>query len=620
MNLIKLCFLSLLTMVLTACGGEGGGLPSQGGGDGGETVPAIVSLQVTPATATVPVGFEQQYLAEVLLDDGSVLDVTSNPSLNWSSSDPAIASIDKSGRASGLSSGRVTITASGVANGVPVERKVSLTITNAVVTQLQVTPANDSVPVGMTKQYTAIAFLSDGSTRDVTNDPALSWSSYAPSIATISNKPGTKGLATGLTPGDTIITASGTANNTQFSASVQLTVSDTVVTQLQITPASGLVPVGLGLPYTATAILSDGSSLDVTNEPALSWSSSDARIASISNDVADKGKATGILAGNVTITASGEANGQLFSATAQLAVTNATVIQLQVSPTHATMTTGTTQGFAATAILSDGSSLDVTANTALSWSSNSTLIATVSNNTDTNSKGVVTAIAPGEATITASGTANGAKFTGTALVTVNPMPTITSIEIAPDPVTVGRRQKQQLTATAIYSDSSTQDLTTYVDWQTDNTDIATVSGGLLFDKGLLTGIEVGTTRVTASSNGITDTVEVTVNPWVTITGIGDFSVPDVARNWSDADAYCKSLSYDGGTWRLPTMAELIGLYNAYPNNRTNTQLRWLTNRLFWSNELSSSGVNTNFYKGLLMTEGAKTSDVETTLDYVTCFR
>ena len=81
MNPIKLFFLSLLAMALTACGGEGGGLPSQGGG---ETVPAIVSLQVTPATKAVPVGFSQQYIALATLADGSIMDVTKDPVVRWS--------------------------------------------------------------------------------------------------------------------------------------------------------------------------------------------------------------------------------------------------------------------------------------------------------------------------------------------------------------------------------------------------------------------------------------------------------------------------------------------------------------------------------------------------------
>jgi hypothetical protein len=93
------------------------------------------------------------------------------------------------------------------------------------------------------------------------------------------------------------------------------------VTRLQVTPATADVPVGLEQQYIATAFLSDGTSLEVTNNAALSWSSSDPGIATISNtETSGKGLATGVAPGTVTITASGTANGQSFSDMAQLTV------------------------------------------------------------------------------------------------------------------------------------------------------------------------------------------------------------------------------------------------------------------------------------------------------------
>ncbi|HDX8593572.1 TPA: Ig-like domain-containing protein, partial [Aeromonas dhakensis] len=89
--------------------------------------------------------------------------------------------------------------------------------------------------------------------------------------------------------------------------------TNAVVTALQLTPATASVAVGLEQQYTATALLSDGSSLDVTNHAALSWSSSDVAVATISaTGTNGKGLATGVSPGTVTITASGTANGQAF--------------------------------------------------------------------------------------------------------------------------------------------------------------------------------------------------------------------------------------------------------------------------------------------------------------------
>ncbi|WP_429237077.1 Ig-like domain-containing protein, partial [Aeromonas salmonicida] len=108
-----------------------------------------MSLQVTPAIATIPVGFEQQYRAEARRDDGVVLDVTRNAAVIWRSSDPSIATVDSQGLATGVMPGEVTITASGTHNGKPFKREVTLTVSSAVATTLQVTPAETSVPVGL---------------------------------------------------------------------------------------------------------------------------------------------------------------------------------------------------------------------------------------------------------------------------------------------------------------------------------------------------------------------------------------------------------------------------------------------------------------------------------------
>ncbi|HDX8593444.1 TPA: Ig-like domain-containing protein, partial [Aeromonas dhakensis] len=109
MKMIKLWIVSWFALLLAACGGEGSGLPAQDGG--GNPLPGVVSLQLTPAKAHVPIDFSLQYVAEALLADGSVTDVTGNPSVFWSSSNLAVARIDNRGLATGVSPGTVTITA-----------------------------------------------------------------------------------------------------------------------------------------------------------------------------------------------------------------------------------------------------------------------------------------------------------------------------------------------------------------------------------------------------------------------------------------------------------------------------------------------------------------------------
>ncbi|MBS4689728.1 Ig-like domain-containing protein, partial [Aeromonas sobria] len=116
MNLMKLIVFSMFAMLLSACGGDGSGLPSQGSGGGNASMP-IRSLQVTPAIAAVPIGLNQQFFVAALLDDGTIIDVTDNPIVSWHSSNTSVATIDNKGLATGVAPGNVTITASGTANG-----------------------------------------------------------------------------------------------------------------------------------------------------------------------------------------------------------------------------------------------------------------------------------------------------------------------------------------------------------------------------------------------------------------------------------------------------------------------------------------------------------------------
>ncbi|MBF0488622.1 MAG: carboxypeptidase regulatory-like domain-containing protein [Nitrospirae bacterium] len=62
----------------------------------------------------------------------------------------------------------------------------------------------------------------------------------------------------------------------------------------------------------------------------------------------------------------------------------------------------------------------------------------------------------------------------------------------------------------------------------------------------------------------------------TATGLQCYLGPDMDTNWNKANTWVKSLSISGGGWRMPTRAELRGLYDA--GGRRNN---WV-----WSGELN----------------------------------
>ena len=73
------------------------------------TAATLESITVSPATASIPSGNQQQYTATGLYSDGTMLNITGL--VTWSSSLPVHASIDSTGLATGISAGATTITA-----------------------------------------------------------------------------------------------------------------------------------------------------------------------------------------------------------------------------------------------------------------------------------------------------------------------------------------------------------------------------------------------------------------------------------------------------------------------------------------------------------------------------
>jgi subtilisin-like proprotein convertase family protein/subtilisin family serine protease len=84
-------------------------------------------------------------------------------------------------------------------------------------------------------------------------------------------------------------------------------------------------------------------------------------------------------------------------------------------------------------------------------------------------------------------------------------PTLASIAVGPAPITVARGASAQLRATGTWSDGTTTDLTAQSTWNSSAPSVASVSGS-----GVLTGQEIGTASITASSSGVTGTGSATV--------------------------------------------------------------------------------------------------------------
>ncbi len=165
----------------------------------------LIEITVISPASTVAIGFAVSLRARGWYRDGSSRDLTT--AVTWSSSATGVATVSNAGGSAGLASsvaaGATTMTATHV--GSAVFGTTTLTVTAAVLVSIAVTPSAPSIALGTTQQFTATGTFSDTSTQDLT--AAVTWSSSATGVATVSNAGGSEGLASSAAAGAATITA-----------------------------------------------------------------------------------------------------------------------------------------------------------------------------------------------------------------------------------------------------------------------------------------------------------------------------------------------------------------------------------------------------------------------------
>jgi trimeric autotransporter adhesin len=160
----------------------------------------------------------------------------------------------------------------------------NFTIVSATLTNISVIPGSVSVPNGAVQQFSAAGGFTNGKPQDVTT--AVTWSSSNPAVVTVSNAPGSQGLATSVSTGSARIVATSGA----VSGSAVFNVK--AVSSVSMTPQNTYVLTNASQHFTATALFNDGTSADVT--AAAVWSSGTPAVATISNSPGSQGLATSL--------------------------------------------------------------------------------------------------------------------------------------------------------------------------------------------------------------------------------------------------------------------------------------------------------------------------------------
>lgn len=460
---------------LTACGGGSASAPPV-------KTNKLVSVAVVPGSQSVAKGKHQQFTASAKFEDGSVQDVSA--SATWTSASASVATIGAGGMAVAVDKGTTTISAESQG----MSGSATMTVGDAELVSLAVSPATVSAAKGLTQQFTAQGTYTDGSTQDVTS--SATWT--ATSGASMSGN-----TATAMTAGAVTVSAA----MHSISATATLTVLDKELTAIDVAPATASVPKGSTQQFTATATYTDGSGGDVTSQ--VSW------VATSGATVDSHGLAKGTGVGATTITA----QSGTVSHAAALTVMPPALVSIAVTPASISVAKGLTQQFTATGTYTDATTQDMTAS--VNWTS-STANAGIANT------GLATANTVGGAMLTAA----SGSISGNASMTVAP-PSLVSIAVLPSTATIAKGLTQAYTATGTYTDASTQDLTASATW-------SAAAGASILPTGVATGTAVSSPVITATSGSVNGTAVLTVGPAALVSIAVAPATASIARSTTQA--------------------------------------------------------------------------------------
>ncbi len=423
--------------------------------------PSLTSLSVTPSLADLALGRSVQLSVTGTYSDQTSKDLTH--SAIWSTSDLKIANVDSSGLATSIGVGHAVLTAT-------IDRmsaRASLTVADAALTSILVSPPTSSVALGQSVQLTATGTYSDKSTQDVTG--LVTWSTSQPAVAIITSS----GMANSKAIGSAIITATLRA----FSGANQLVVSPAALVGLAVTSDHLIVAAGTTTQFTARGTFTDGSTQDLSSTVA--WTSSSLPIVTVS----PSGLATGKAPGTSTISAT---QGVLHG-TAAMTVSSATILSLSVTAGTASIPLGLAAQFAAKGKFTDGSTQDLT--NSVNWASSPAGIVSIS------ASGLASSHAVGAATVTAS----SGSTRGTAPLNVSAA-VLMGVDVRATNSSFPLGTTQQLIATGRLTDGTLRDITNTAAWSTSSGQVVSIT-----NNGFAAAVAQGTATISAAAPGASST-------------------------------------------------------------------------------------------------------------------
>ena len=390
-----------------------------------------------------------------------------NTALSWSSTAPAVATVDNNGTVTAVSEGQAIVTVVTLAGGKSDACVVKVSKSFIPVTGVRLDKKELKLTTGGGYSLTATVEPSDAT------DASVSWSSSNSDVASVD----ADGHVSALSEGTATISVKTTDGGFTASCAVTVAAEIIAVTGVRIEPEE------LTLSKGETATLQWFVEPENATDKNVDVSTSDGAVATVSGD----GVVTAVGYGTATISVKTTDGG--FTASCEVTVP-AVPEGLTIEPASVEIAEGATVQLSAT-ISPAGASQEV------QWAALNSGIATVS------AGGLVTGISEGTTKIYARSVENP-DIQGECAVTVVKDPTLRGIGLNPTELnlTVGQTYGLQVLYTPEYAANKN------VSWTTDNTAVASVSA-----EGMVTALTEGSATITATSEegGFTASCAVTVS-------------------------------------------------------------------------------------------------------------
>ena len=363
----------------------------------------------------------------------------------------------------------------------------------------------------------------------------IAWSSSNNNVATVASD----GTVTAVAPGSATITAR-TTDGSDLSASCSVTVIDPpiLVTGISLNTNS------LTLDVNETFLLTATITPENADNKTIAWSSSNNNVATVNNN----GTVTAVAPGSATITAR-TTDGSNISASCSVTVNVPPILVTGISLNTNSHTLDVNETFKLTATVTPANAENKT----IAWSSSDNGIATVA------SDGTVTAVAPGNATITAR-TTDGSNLSASCTVTVNEPPIlVTGISLNTNSHTLDVNMTFLLTATVTPGNADNKTIA----WSSSDDNIAIVN-----DTGLVTAKGTGNAIITATTtDGSNLSASCTINVTEIIKATKLYF--DYRGDYMDLNGY----KYLAPNNTLQLIAKVL------PEDATNKTVSWTSNNI-----------------------------------------